>query len=207
MDHAVALVQAYLHVNGYFTVTEYPVVEAMRSRQYQAVTDLDVLAFRFPHTGELVPAKGGRKSKMLAAGTDPALGVIHDHADMLIAEVKEGRAELNRGARNPEVLRAALVRFGCCSAKHVDAEVKELLHAGRATTASGHYIRLMAFGTTGETTDTCHVITLGRIIDYLNHFIRSNWQVLHTAQFKHPGFGLLMTLEKARRAMESVSDS
>lgn len=28
MDTAVALVQAYLHVNGYFTVTEYPVLEA-----------------------------------------------------------------------------------------------------------------------------------------------------------------------------------
>jgi hypothetical protein len=25
MDNAVALVQAYLHVNGYFTVAEYPV--------------------------------------------------------------------------------------------------------------------------------------------------------------------------------------
>jgi hypothetical protein len=29
MDNAVALVRAYLHVNGYFTVTEYPVVEAV----------------------------------------------------------------------------------------------------------------------------------------------------------------------------------
>ena len=27
MDNAVALVQAYLRVNGYFTVVEYPVLE------------------------------------------------------------------------------------------------------------------------------------------------------------------------------------
>lgn len=27
MDTAVALVQAYLHVNGYFTVVEFPVLE------------------------------------------------------------------------------------------------------------------------------------------------------------------------------------
>jgi hypothetical protein len=30
MDICVALVQTYLHVNGYFTVAEYPVLEAFR---------------------------------------------------------------------------------------------------------------------------------------------------------------------------------
>lgn len=30
MDNAVALVQAYLHVNGYFTVAEYPVLEVLK---------------------------------------------------------------------------------------------------------------------------------------------------------------------------------
>ncbi len=30
MDNAVAQVQAYLQVNGYLTVTEYPVLEAAR---------------------------------------------------------------------------------------------------------------------------------------------------------------------------------
>ena len=48
MDNAVALVRAYLHVNGYFTVTEYPVLEAARHGGYRTVTDLDVLAVRFP---------------------------------------------------------------------------------------------------------------------------------------------------------------
>ena len=28
MDHAVALVEAYLQINGYFTVAEYPVIES-----------------------------------------------------------------------------------------------------------------------------------------------------------------------------------
>jgi hypothetical protein len=32
MDTAVALTQAYLHVNGYFTVTEYPVLESMDTK-------------------------------------------------------------------------------------------------------------------------------------------------------------------------------
>lgn len=48
MDTSVALVQSYLHVNGYFTVAEYPVQEAQRAGTPRTVTDVDVLAFRFP---------------------------------------------------------------------------------------------------------------------------------------------------------------
>ena len=51
MDTAVALVQAYLNANGYFTVVEYPVVEALRNQPARSVTDLDVLAFRFAGAG------------------------------------------------------------------------------------------------------------------------------------------------------------
>ena len=203
MDHAVALVQAYLHVNGYFTVTEYPVVEAMRPGLYQTATDLDVLAFRFPHAGHLVPERGKHTSRTLSFGTDPALAVPSDQPDMLIAEVKEGRAELNRGARNPDVLHAALTRFGCCSPEHVESEVAQLLRHGQTTIANGHRVRLAAFGSTVGKSRTCHVVTLGQVIDYLNRFIGFHWDVLHHAQFKDPGFGLLMMLEKARRAQKT----
>ena len=48
MDHAVALVEAYLRVNGYFTVSEYPVVEARRYGGFRTATDLDILAFASP---------------------------------------------------------------------------------------------------------------------------------------------------------------
>jgi hypothetical protein len=48
VDHAVALVESYLRLNGYFTVTEYPVIEACKFGGYRTATDLDVLAFRFP---------------------------------------------------------------------------------------------------------------------------------------------------------------
>ena len=53
MDTAVGLVNAYLHVNGYFTVTEYPVIESdphgARSR-----TDLAILAVHFADAGQFV---------------------------------------------------------------------------------------------------------------------------------------------------------
>lgn len=46
VDTAVALVQTYLQLNGYFTVTEFPVIESSGPGG-RSVTDLDTLAVRF----------------------------------------------------------------------------------------------------------------------------------------------------------------
>lgn len=205
MDNAVALVQAYLHVNGYFTVTEYPVIEAMKRGGYQTTTDLDILAFRFPGAGRLVPAKGKRNSdQKIVFEPDPKLGCPVEHADMLIGEVKEGRAELNRGARNPEVLRAALTRFGCCPASHVSQVVEELLRRGYAITHAGHRVRMVAFGSVTESASGrgYEIISLGHVLRYLQEYLRKHWEVLRHAQFKHPAFGFLVTLEKALRGVK-----
>src|SRR5437870_1358745 len=102
MDNAVALVQAYLHINGYFTVTEYPVVEAMKHRSYRTMTDLDILAFRFPGAERIVCVEETSKLSVAERFTpDIILGNLAERADMIISEVKEGLAELNRGATNP----------------------------------------------------------------------------------------------------------
>ncbi len=58
MDTAVSLVNAYLHLNGYFTVTEYQVTETHR-RGARARTDIDVLGVRFAGAGQLFIG-GGR---------------------------------------------------------------------------------------------------------------------------------------------------
>ena len=128
MDTAVALVETYLRVNGYFTVTEYPVIEAARAGGYRTVTDMDILAVRFPQAKHVIRHETnatGRDSTGFAP--DPALDVTSDRIDMIIGEVKEGRAELNRAARDPNVLTSVLTRFGCCSHKQAPALVKHLL--------------------------------------------------------------------------------
>ncbi|MGZ8710341.1 MAG: hypothetical protein ACXW28_08955, partial [Thermoanaerobaculia bacterium] len=51
MDHAVALVQAYLQLNGYFTSAESPIIAGAGRSGFRTITDIDILAFRFP-TGE-----------------------------------------------------------------------------------------------------------------------------------------------------------
>ncbi len=65
----------------------------------------------------------GKKNSHSAFAPDPVLSVSGHVADMLIGEIKEGKAELNRNARSPNVLRTVLARLGFCLIKHVDAVV------------------------------------------------------------------------------------
>lgn len=203
VDNAVALVQAYLRVNGYFTVAEYPVIGWAKGPGYHAATDLDILAVRFPHSRQDV-VTGARSSTVGAERVTPdaALGAVASEPDMIIGEVKEGRAILNAAATDPAILRAALVRFGCCYPEDADHAVSELLQRGEARLAIQHRVRLVAFGSerTNEGTVPCRVVTHGQIVAYLTDYIRRYWNILRHAETKDPALGTLMLLEKARWA-------
>lgn len=194
MDNAVALVQVYLRLNGYFTVTEYPVLEALGGDAYRARTDLDILAVRFAGAGR--PFELGERARETFSA-DPALGKTGEHVDMIIGEVKEGQAELNRGATDARVLRAALLRFGCCTVDELPRVVERLVRTGHAPTPCGHHVRLVAFGSTAGERGRFEVITLGHVLDYLQAYIQANWSMLRHAQFKDPAFGFLTTMVKA----------
>jgi hypothetical protein len=201
MDNAVALVQAYLRVNGYFTVAEYPVVEAAGHR---SLTDLDILAFRFPHARHHSSDRGGRQTVDAEVFTlDPALGRPGDLADMLVGEVKEGRVRLNAAARDPAVLRAGLTRFGCCTPEEAPQVVAELGRVGHAKTHSGHEIRLVAFGSIlGEKPVGYTSISLGHVVAFLQDHLRRHWDIVRHVQTKEPVLGFLLMLEKALRGLE-----
>ena len=202
MDNAVALVQAYLRVNGYFTVAEYPVLEATRGGEVRTATDLDILAFRFPRAGRLIPQRGQASSReRIEAAPDPALGASAEHADMIGGEVEGGRAVLNEAASDPGVLRAALVRFGCCPPGEAGPLVESPPREGRAVLPVGHQIRMVAFGSTagGSGGGRYHAITLGHALRFLQDYLREHWEVLRHADHKDPVFGFLVMLEKALR--------
>lgn len=206
MDNAVALVESYLRVNGYFTVTEYPLVEVTRHGEYRTATDLDILAFRFPGAGRLVSRKGQAATTDIGVvnyAADPVLGCDPQQADMLLGEVKEGRAELNPAAREPAVLEAALSRFGCCGPDPVQKVVEVLLRQGRAQTHSGHIIRLVVFGSTAGQHEGhgAKVVWLGHVRKFLQDFVHEHWDVLRQEQLKDPALGFLLMLEKANRGM------
>lgn len=199
MDHAVSLVQAYLQLNGYFTSAENPVVAASSgSRRYRTVTDIDLLAFRFPPDGQA--AEGSTLSAGGVAQPDAGLDIPEGRVDMIIGEVKEGRVNFNTSATDPDVLRTVMARFG-----HGGAEVEDVVEAirsrGEFTMSNGHQVRLVAFGAMppGDEVPPCRIISLGHVLNYLHDYVRRNWAMLRQCQFKDPALGFLMTLEKARR--------
>lgn len=206
MDSAVGLVQSYLRVNGYFTVSEYPIVELRE--HFQAATDVDILAFRFPGAERLIPDGDGqgrtRRSRFLA---DPRLGVPSDRPDMIVGEVKEGLAEFNRRGRRPDVLAAALARFGCCPVTGIDQLVDDLLREGRVVAPHGHVIRLVAFGSTVSEGDRPYLsVPLGHVTRYLETWLEEHWGVLRHTQLKDPVLAFLSTLAKAREGGATSAD-
>jgi hypothetical protein len=201
MDHAVALVQAYLQLNGYFTSAEYPIIAAAGRNGFRTLTDIDVLAFRFPSGLPSPEPARSRKARALdMRDIDPGLGVPPDAIDMVIGEVKEGRVGINSGARDPEILKTVIARLGD-STLDSDCVVADLLTHGSAKLPSGFVVRLIAFGSfpPGAPVPPCRIISLGHVLEFLQHYVRKHWNMLRHLQFKDPAFGFLMTLEKAKR--------
>lgn len=201
MDTAVELVQAYLYVNGYFTVTEYPVVERSDEGDLRSATDLDVLALRYPGGGIAVPHAGRDRGKDFSLdGVDDALKVESDQVDMLVAEVKEGKARFNKAMFKPSVLRSALRRFGCCESDETGNVVDQLLKTGEVTTRHRHRIRQAVFGLKKDVTSESMRLRIGldHVREYLENYIDKYWEVFRQANFSDPGLSWLITLKKTR---------
>ncbi|WP_323844321.1 hypothetical protein [Microbulbifer magnicolonia] len=200
MDTSVALVSAYLQVNGYFCITEYPLLESSRG-EITTVSDLDVLAFRFPGAGREVRL---HKHDKIVGDTrfepDPALDSPTDQPDMIVGEVKRGRARFNSAARRPEVLAAALMRFGCCEPKHAHSLAQKLVHSGEETSARGHIVRMIAFGgiEPEQPPPHWHVVSLETIVDCLQKHLHDNWNLMRQVRFSNDALDLLSLLERAR---------
>jgi hypothetical protein len=199
MDTAVALVQAYLRINGYFTVAEYPVLDVSPRTPARTMTDLDILAIRLHREP---PAHGG----LDATDQDPALGAARETADMIVGEVKEGTPRINPAMRDPAVLEAAFTRFGCCPADTAADLVDELLRTGRVVAPAGHVIRTVAFGNPHHVSSTreWHTVSLEHIIEFLGDHFHTNWHTVGHTQIKDDVLGMFALMEKSRRATQPI---
>lgn len=204
MDTGVSVVDAYLQTNGFFTVAEYQVIEALETGEYRTTTDLDVMAVRFPGAGRYVPGPSG--SHRTLASPDPALGVSDDRIEFVIGEVKEGQAQLNRAARDPQVLRVALTRFGAVAQGESGEVVDELIEHGEAITPSGARVRLIAFGskTARSTRSRYTVMSIGHIGRYLSRLMDEHWDAIRVMKLGNDVFALLALMEKAGRQEDDL---
>jgi hypothetical protein len=198
MDTAVALVGSYLQANGFFTVTEYPILEVISGESTRTVTDIDVMALRFPGAGG---ATSKAKTGGLRITPDPALGLTDQYIEVIIGEVKEGAADLNKAARDPEVLAAVLRRFGQMREEVSEALVGELIATGTAMHPAGIRMRLMVFASKppNRHTTSYEWLSLGDIASWLRAQVHDNWDRMKAIQSKDPALGFLILFEKATR--------
>lgn len=194
MDPAVALVQAYLRLNGYFTETEYPIV-TFDGANASTLTDIDILALRFPRAGRWIPSR----RKTLAP--DPQLQPPSDRMDMIIGEVKERHSRLNRAAYTLPVMETVLRRFGCCENPRANAEAllrgeRTCSHAEAVTSACNIRIIVFSGAEPDEPPTRFQAISLRHIARYLSQHLRENADIfLHTSH-KDDVLGLMALLTK-----------
>lgn len=198
VDHAVALVQSYLRVNGFFTVTEYPILHREQSGTFREATDLDLLAVRLADAGRVLPR--GQRLQGEKVDVDPRLGIDHRRREFLIAEVKEGEADPNRFLLRRGVLFEALRRFGFGERDERGAAVSALAEHGVATFRDGSRVRLVVFGSRpGEHMGPCTFMPLGHVVDFLRRYLEASRAVYGQMRFRDPAMGFLSMLDKAGR--------
>jgi hypothetical protein len=198
MDTAVALVQTYLYSNGFFTVTEYPVLEQMGTETPRTLTDVDVLAVRFPGAGS-ISVNGDTGGVEVAP--DPMLAPSESQIEVIIGEVKEGAAELNRSAQDPQVLRAAIGRVGKIQPQIADVMIDDLVATGTATHPAGVRFRQIVFASKppNRQNPTYTWLSHGHITKWLVEQVRSNWEIYKSIQSKDPALGFILLHEKGLR--------
>lgn len=196
MDTAVGLVQAYLRMNGFFTVTEYPIIARMRGGGL-TLTDVDVLAVRFPAAQRWIP-EGSQHGEALPP--DPELALADDCMEMIIGEVKEGRARLNQNAYDLPVVETVIRRFGCCAQDPV-ATARAVVRNGRGDTHVGAgmpcRIRMIVFGGVGEASHGRYeVISLRHVITFLSRHLSQHRDLYLHTQLKDETLDLMALLVK-----------
>lgn len=204
MNAAVSLVRTYLKLNSYFTASELPVIKKGDDGLYFEVTDIDMLALRFPRAGHIVAQ--GRPGPLddLQFPPDPNLDIPTDAMDLIIGEVKAGKPRLNPQLRSEDTLYRALVRFGFCAPDRLDRAVEELRDHGETWVRDPELgipsrVRLVAFGD-GESHegDGYTVVPLKQVAAFVTDHLRRFRQVLHPVRLTDPTLGLLHLLEKLR---------
>ncbi|MGM0578849.1 MAG: hypothetical protein ACQEXJ_24210 [Myxococcota bacterium] len=207
MDSAVALVQAYLQVNGYFTVAEYPVLGPWRRDEPSSAMGRYVLGVRFPTTGRQADEAGRSRLATSTRRPDPVLLSASGEADWIVAEVYGTPGGFDRPSRDPRALQAVLTQYGCCTEDAAPDMVRALFGSGRARTPGGRALRMVVFGSAGEEGPaSCHAVPMRHVMGFLHGHLhrRVHWQRLDRSH-AHARRGLMD--EPGRQHDETRGDS
>lgn len=137
-DVAVRLVAEYLQSCGYFVQTEVPVRTHERGQDLD-ITDLDIIAVWLPGHAP-------------TAADDSLLAAEDELIDIIIGEVKQGKARLNAGLFQTESIEHALRIVGCCPEAEVPNAARKIARGMRLRMDHAGYtcrVRCVAFAGRG----------------------------------------------------------
>lgn len=198
VDAASGLVDAYLHLNGYLTLSEWQIQAMNRHGQWETITDVDVLALRFPGDVYLADSHDLHVQSQLEVRGD-LLMLEKGDIDVIIGEIKEGEAVFNPGLTRHETLHTVLHRLRWLYDHHgLDRVVHELSDRGTCFSPApgGGRVRTrrVAFGQSAQLTE--NTIPIGRIVEELTELLADHDAMLRSAQFSNPVAATLKLLHK-----------
>ena len=198
VDIAVSLVESYLRLNGYLTLSEFEIQSRAADGTFETVTDIDIMGIRFPgdvYAGD--PHDGGEARLLLLS--DDALRLVEGQIDVIVGEVKQGFVEFNPGIRRRDVLHQILRRVQWLFESDLDEVVRRLVKDGVCTVpARGGgtaRVRLVAFGQAPGS--DVHTITHAHIVKTLLRFFSGEEHAFRPAQFSSPAPAMLSLLLKS----------
>ncbi len=196
MDIGINLVESYLRLAGYLTLTEFEVQGRKDDGTYDTITDVDVVAVRFPGNVYVGDPHDPECGMLLI--DDPELRLEEDCVDVIIGEVKQGEAAINPKLLDHRTLHAVLQRIAWLYAEDLEEVVAGLQKDGFHTSPSrGHGVvrtRIVAFGRAPES--NLNTITHTHVITTLLSFFDQFEDAFRPLQFKDPAPAFLRLLTK-----------
>lgn len=204
MDAASGLVEVFLRVNGYLTLSEWQIQALDKEGRWETITDVDIVGLRFPGDVFLADSHDPAIQSTLRVRGD-LLMLEPGAIDVIIGEVKEGEAVFNPGLKRHETLHTVLQRLGWL---YTAVEMGEVV-AGLVS--EGTYVspgpdgtpvrtRLVAFGQARKL--TTNTIPVGMILEDSAAFIAAHDHLLRSARFANPVADTLKLLHKTGFLLE-----
>jgi hypothetical protein len=198
MDVATDLVEVFLRSNGYLTLSELQIQSLNKRGDWETVTDVDILALRFPGRVFIADAHDPTLASELEVPGVP-LYLEEDTIDVIVGEVKQGEAAFNPSLTKHETLHTALHRLSWIySDGDLDRVVEDLRDKGVCYTPArgGGTVRtrIVAFGQASEV--TMNVIPLQVILERALGALESHDALLRSARSSSPAAAMLKLLHK-----------
>lgn len=198
MDIAVNLVENYLRLTGYMTLSEFEVQRRDRAGKFRAVTDIDIMGIRFP--GDIyIGDPHGRRDYELLVIDDPVLDLEDDCIDVIVGEVKQGEAVLNPGIKDHGVLHSMLRRLSWIYSEGLEPVIQGLqqdaIHFSPARGGGRIRTRLVAFGR--SKVSNLNTIALSHVVTTMLGFFEGHEDAFRPIQFREPAPAFLRLLLKS----------